>query len=303
MVSSSPLRPLLRGLAVAAAVSSFVGIAAAKPVPLAEQIDRTEPTPARLRGVDVKEHLGDRVPEKAAFIDQSGQRVSFGELLDGKHPVILTLNYSKCPMLCSLELNGLVNALKQMDWTAGTEFRIATVVLDPKETPAEAHQSQARYIRQYGRKEAEAGWRFLTGDDTAIHTIADAVGFTYNFNEKRNEYVHPAAIILLSPDGRVSRYLYGIEYEPKTLRLSLVEASQGKIGTTIDQLVLYCFHYDANEGSYAPVAMNIMRVSSGAGATLLGGVLTSFWLAESRKNKKARKSSESPSEGSRSSPS
>jgi len=296
-----PARQLLRGLSVAVVALSLAGVAVAKPVPLDEQLDRMEPKPARLQGIDVKERLGDRLPENAAFVDEKGQHVKLGDLFDGKHPVILTLNYSRCPMLCSLELNGLVTALKQMDWTAGGEFRIATVVLDPSETPEQARQSQARYVRQYGRKEAEAGWRFLTSDDNTIHQVADAVGFSYGYNEKRNEYVHPAAIILLSPDGRVMRYLYGIEYQPKTLRLSLVEASQGKIGTTVDQLVLYCFHYDEKEGGYAPIAMNIMRISSGAGATLLGGVLTSFWLAESRKKK--RKSSDSSSEGSRSSPS
>src|SRR5262249_9490247 len=157
------------------------------------------------------------------------------DYLDGKHPVILTLNYSRCPMLCSLELNGLVTALKQLDWTAGTEFKIVTVVLDPGEKPEQARESKARYLRQYGRAGAESGWHFLTGSEAAIRSVADSVGFSYAYNEKRNEYVHPAATILLSPDGHVARYLYGIEYHPKTVRLSLVEAGEGKIGSSMDK--------------------------------------------------------------------
>jgi protein SCO1/2 len=278
-----------------AAALSFGAVAAAKPVLAAEQIDRSEPLPERLRGIDVHERLNDIVPKQAAFKDETGRSVKLGDFLDGRHPVILTLNYSNCPMLCSLELNGLVTALKQLEWTAGSEFRMVTVVLDPSEKPAQAMQSKARYVRQYGRSEAAQGWHFLTGDDRAIHDVADSVGFSFAYNEKRNEYVHPAAIIMLSPDGHIARYLYGIEYHPKTLRLSLVESADGKIGSSVDQLVLYCFHYDEKEGSYAPVAMNIMRVTSGFGATLLGGVLTSFWLAESRKK---RKSSARSGEGS-----
>jgi protein SCO1/2 len=276
---------LLHGVMAASAVLAVAVPALANPVSASERIDRTEQLPERLRGVDVRERLGDGMPRDVAFTDETGKAVKFGDLFDGKHPVLLTLNYSRCPMLCSLELNGLVTALKQLDWTAGTEFKIATVVLDPSETPGQAAQSKARYLRQYGR-DAAGGWTFLTGNEASIHRIADAVGFSYGFNEKRNEYVHPAAIMILSPEGKVARYLYGIEYHPKTLRLSLVEAGEGKIGSSIDQLVLYCFHYDAKEGSYAPVAMNIMRVSSGIGVTLLGGFLTTFFVAESRKRKK-----------------
>lgn len=300
MLRAPSHRRLLRGLSVVAAVLSLGAGAAARPVSAAEQIDRTERLPDRLRGIDVREHLGDVVPKGTAFTDETGKRVQLGDFLDGKHPVILTLNYSRCPMLCSLELNGLVTSLKQIDWTAGTEFKIVTVVLDPNEKPEQALQSKGRYVGQYGRREAQAGWHFLTGDEATIRSVADSVGFSFGYNEKRNEYVHPASIILLAPDGHIARYLYGIEYHPKTMRLSLVEASEGRIGSSMDQLILYCFHYDAKEGSYAPVAMNIMRVSSGLGATVLGGFLTSFWLAESRKKKKSSRLS---SEGARSSPS
>ena len=276
---------LLAGLSVAAALLVASGVAA-KAVPPSERPDRTEDLPERLRGIDVKELLGQNVAKGAVFTDESGHVGALSEYLDGQHPVILTLNYSRCPMLCSLELNGLIDSMKQLDWTLGKEFKVITVVLDPNEKPDDARKSQTRYLRQYERPASPSGWHFLTGTQASIRKVADSVGFSYGFNEVRNEYVHPAAIMLLSPSGVVTRYLYGIEYHPKTLRLSLVESGKGKIGSSIDQLVLYCFHYDEKEGRYAPVAMNIMRVSSGIGATMLGGFLTSFWLAESRKKKK-----------------
>jgi protein SCO1/2 len=288
-------RTLLPGLAAVAAVALVVGTAFGKPVPASEILDRSEPLPERLRGIDVGERLGETVPKGVRFVDESGKGVAFGELFDGKHPVVLTLNYSKCPMLCSLELNGLVTALKQIDWAPGKEFKIATLVLDPKETPAEARASKERYLRQLGNPGAAPGWSFLTGDERSIRAVSDSVGFHYAYNEARQEYVHPAAIVLLSPQGKVSRYLYGIEYHPKTLRLSLADVAEGKVGSTLDQLVLFCFHYDEKEGRYAPVAMNIMRVSSGVGVAVLGGFLASAWLVEAKK-KKSRK--DSPSEGS-----
>jgi protein SCO1/2 len=250
-----------------------------------------EPLPERLRGIDVHEHLGDMVAKGASFVDEGGRKVTLGDFLDGEHPVILTLNYSRCPMLCSLELNGLVNAMKTVDFTAGKDFRIVTVVLDPNEKPEDARNSKTRYVRQYGRADAESGWHFLTGPDANIHAVADSVGFSYGFNEERNEYVHPAAVILLSPMGKITRYLYGIEYKPNTLRLSLAESAEGKIGTSVDKLVLYCFHYDATEGRYTPVAANIMRVGGALTVVVLGGFLTTFFVSESRKRKKASSSS------------
>jgi len=286
MTRKRTLWHLLNGVLAVSAVLFASTPAVARPVPASEKIDRTEPLPERLRGIDVRERLGEFVPKDAAFVDDSGKPVKIGDYLDGKHPVILTLNYSRCPMLCGLELNALVASLKQLDWTAGGEFKIVTVVLDPTETPEQSAQAKARYVRQYGREGAAAGWQFLTGSEASIKAVADSVGFAYGYNEKRNEYIHPAAIMVLSPEGKIARYLYGIEYHPKTMRLSLVESAEGKIGSSIDQLVLYCFHYDAKEGSYAPVAMNIMRVSGGVSVTVLGGFLTSFFIAESRKRKK-----------------
>ena len=210
----------------------WIGVAAvsasAKPVDPSERKERKEPLPKRLEGIDVVEHLNTELPKHVEFNDEQGRRVKLGDYFDGKIPVIVTLNYSGCPMLCSLILNGLVEGLKQVDWTAGKEFRIVTVSIDPAETPEISLRTKQRYVDFYGRPEAREGWHFLTGSPANVRAVAEAVGFKYGYNEKRKEYVHPAAISLLTPGGRIARYLYGIEFLPRTLRLSLVEASEGK---------------------------------------------------------------------------
>jgi protein SCO1/2 len=188
-------------------------------------------------------------------------------------------------MLCSLQLNGLVDSMSRVERTLGKDYRVITVILDPNEKLERTKQTHDRYVSEYGRPGAAKGWHFLTGSESHIKAVAKAVGFSYGYNEVRDEYVHPAAIAMLTPDGRIARYLYGIEYHPKTLDMSLVEVANGKIGSPFDKLVLYCFHYDETEGKYAPVAMNIMRVGGGVAALLLGGFLTSFWVAESRRKK------------------
>jgi protein SCO1/2 len=257
--------------ALVAASLAFTSAATADQV---QAPDRTEAAPKRLQGVDVLEHLGERVPEGLAFHDQDGKPTTLTDSLHSGVPVILTFNYSSCPMLCSLQLNGFVEGLKKLDFTLGKEFRIVTVLLDPKETQETAHRFRARYLSQYARPGSEAGWTFLTGSEANIQALAKAVGFSYNYNEARGEYVHPAAITLLSPDGKVARYLYGLEYSEKTLRLGLVEASEGRVGSSLDRLILYCFHYDSTEGRYAPIAARIMQVGGGVTVVLLAGFLT-----------------------------
>jgi protein SCO1/2 len=257
--------------ALVAASLAFTSVAEAAPV---QAPDRTEEAPKRLKGVDVIEHLGDRVPETLAFRDHDGKVVTLADYLHSDVPVILTFNYSTCPMLCSLQLTAFVTGLKKLDFSAGKQFRIVTVLLDPKETKDTAHRFRARYLSQYNRPGAEPGWTFLTGSDENIRALAKAVGFAYNYNEVRGEYVHPAALTLLSPEGKVARYLYGLEYPENTLRLGLVEASEGRVGTSLDRLVLYCFHYDSSEGRYAPIAARIMQLGAGVCLALLCGFLT-----------------------------
>lgn len=249
-------------------------------------VDRTEPPPKQLQSVGVTERLGRTLPRTLSFLDESGRPVVLGDYLGRGAPVIFTLNYSNCPMLCSLQLTGFVEALKNLDWVAGEQFEIVTVSLDPKERPDTARRTKHRYIARYGKPEAARGWHFLTGSEKNIRALADALGFHYTYDEKRGEYAHAAAIALASPQGTVTRYLYGIEIHPRTLRLSLVESSQGKVGSALDRLILYCFHYDETEGRYAPMALNIMRVGGAVAVVALGGLLTTFWMAELRKRRR-----------------
>jgi protein SCO1/2 len=251
-----------------------------------EQADRTEETPKQLRGVDVQEHLGQKVPLDLPLRDANGRAVHLGDFFDGRHPVLLTLNYSNCPMLCSMQLTALVKGLKEVEWSVNQEFQIVTVSLDPTEAPEITQRTAKRYLTQYGRPEAAPGWHFLTGTEQSVHAYADALGITYRYDEKRKEYAHPAALVLASPSGIVTRYLYGIDFKPQTLRLGLVEASEGKIGSTIDKLVLYCFHYDSSEGRYAPVASRIMRVGGAATVLVMAGAL--FLLHRADKKRKRR---------------
>jgi protein SCO1/2 len=250
-----------------------------------DPMERMEPLPKRLEGVDVQEKLGEPLSLNLSFRDSLGKQVLLRDYFDDGLPVILTLNYSDCPMLCSMILTGLVNALKQVDLVLGKDFRIVTVSIDPSEKPERAHATLNRYLAMYGKPESRGGWSILTGSQNNVRALARSVGFSYNYNEERNEWLHPSAFAIAAPNGTVTRYIYGIEYLPETLRLSLVEASEGKVGSTMDKIFLYCFHYDETEGRYAPVAMNIMRLGGGLAVILLGGFLTLLWRAEFRKKK------------------
>ena len=254
--------------------------------------DRIEPLPARLGGVNVEEKFGEEIPTELRFKDSSGQTVRLGDFFDGKRPVILTFNYSDCPMLCSLQLSRFVAGLRLVARPLEQEFQIVTLSIDPNETTERARETESRYHKDYGRPGAK-GWHFLTGGEGDTRAVAEAVGFSYQFNEKRKEWLHPAAIMVMTPDGKLARYLYGVEFHPDTLDLALVEASEGKIGSTLDRLILYCFHYDETEGRYAPVAMNIMRLGAGFAALGLAFFLTIYWIAERRQRRISRASTES----------
>jgi len=280
---------VVSAIALIGLVGTFLpSLAQAEPIPREMIKERTERLPQRLQGIDVTEHLESKVPARLAFKDEQGRDVLYDEVVRGDLPTILTLNYSDCPMLCSLQLNALIKAMKQVDLTLGKDYRVVTVSLDPAETTERVQDWKARYMSQYARPEAGAdGWKFLTGTEANIRAAAKGLGFSYAYNEKRDEYVHPAAFAIATPDGIIARYIYGLEYHPKTLRLSLIEASEGKIGSSVDRLILYCFHYDASEGRYAPVAMNIMRVSGSAGALALGGLLAGLWRGERRRKRES----------------
>jgi protein SCO1 len=291
-----------RGLATSLARALLVGLCAwgAPRAALAQTViedgvvTRLEAPPKRLSGINVEEHLDQALPLGLEFQNTSGQKVSLADYVKGERPVIFTLNYSDCPMLCSLQLAGLSSALGKLDRKLGHDFDVVTVSLNPAETTERARETEARYRGEVGAGQVKGGdatsaqgpvgdgWHFLTGTKANIDALADALGIRYGYNEARKEYVHPAVLILTTPKGHISRYLYGIEYQLKTLSLSLVEAAEGKIGTSVDRLILYCFHYDETEGKYSPVAMNIMRVGGSLTALALGSFLGVYWLRQAR---------------------
>jgi protein SCO1 len=232
---------------------------------------------------------GDFVPLDLVFDDELGADVTLGDYFDGERPVILALVYYRCPSLCNLVLNGLTDVLKEMDWTPGQEFELVTVSINPQETANLARGKKESYIYALGKPEAAAGWHFLTGLEANIRPLAESVGFGYRFDMQDSEYAHSAAIFVLTPDGRISRTLYGVYYQPRTVKFSLFEAADGKIGTPLDRLVLYCYHYDPVAGEYTPAVMNIMRLAATATVVLLGGMIGFFlWLDRRRRAGAAR---------------
>jgi len=217
--------------------------------------------PDSLDGVGIDEKLGAQVPGDMVFTDSAGKRVRLGDLFDGERPVILTMNYASCPQLCGLQLNGFVKTLENMeDWTPGNQFRVVTISLDPNETAERSVDFRNALLSNYGRREQVlGGWSFLRGSEEDIRHLADVVGFRYNFVEETGQYAHTAALMLLDPQGRVARYLYGIDFKPSTLRLSLSETADSKFVSTIDALILRCFMYDAASGSFVADAWNLTR--------------------------------------------
>jgi len=235
-------------------------------------------TPAALRNIGIDQKLDEQVPLDLVFRDEIGREKQLREFFRGK-PVILSLVYYECPMLCNQVLNGLSGSLGTLSFDVGKEFDVLTVSFDPRETPVIAAAKRESYLRRYKREGAADGWHFLTGDLAAIERLTQAVGFRYNYDQESKQYVHASGIMVLTPEGKLSRYFYGIEYAPKDVRLSLIEASAGKIGSPVDAVLLYCFHYDPMTGKYAPVVMNIMRL---CGVVTVIGVVAMIALLRPR---------------------
>ena len=216
-------------------------------------------TPLGINDVGIEDRSGKKLPLESTFTDSAGQQVRLGQFFDRVRPVILSFNYASCPLLCKLQLNGLVESLRQLQWTVGKEFQVVSISIDPLETTQQAAVSKQYHVTAYGRADSANGWTFLTGSPESIAAATDATGFRYKFLPKQREFSHTAAAIVCMPDGVISRYLYGVKFEPDTLRLSLTEASAGKIGSPLDQLLLFCFRYDSATGKYAPAAWKLMR--------------------------------------------
>ncbi len=240
-------------------------IAAALALTLGAGLAHCQPSlPPALRGVGFDQRVNEQVPLDLAFRDEAGQEVHLNDYFHGK-PVILILAWYRCPMLCNEVLNGVTRSMLDMSLAAGKDFEVVTVSFDPREGPELATAKKKTYMERYGRPDAEAGWHFLTGDEKSINRLTDAVGFRYSYDEYNQQFAHASGIMVLTPVGKLYRYFLDIKYPARDLQLSLVQASDNKIGTVVDQALLFCFHYDPAQGKYGPAVMNFVR---------LGGVLT-----------------------------
>ena len=228
--------------------------------------------PPALKKVGIDQKLNEPVPLDAVFKDEQGREVRLGQFFKGK-PVVISLVYYSCPMLCNQVLNGMLGSFRQVSFNIGEQFEVVTVSFDAKETPALAAKKKETYIKGYNRASGEAGWHFLTGDEANIKRLADAVGFRFLWDEQTKQFAHASGIMIATPEGKLARYFYGIDYPPGDMRLALVEASANKIGTPVDALMLYCYHYDPATGKYGAVVMNIIRVAGVVTLFLMAGLL------------------------------
>ncbi len=247
---------------------------------------RQEATPKALEGVGVDEQLGAQLPLDMVMQDSLGRSLPLSAIIDGRRPTILTFNYSSCPMLCSLQLDGMVDGLRDVPWTVGKNFNIMTVSIDPAESQERSALFKQKYLDQYRREgapEVAGGWFFLRGRELDVERLARLVGFHYKFVPEQNEWAHAAVTMVLTPEGRVSRYLYGVLYPPRDLRLALTEAAEGKQVSTLEQILLFCFHYDAAAGRYAPMATNIMRLGGAVTVLAMSSMLALFWRRDRRR--------------------
>jgi protein SCO1 len=237
-------------------------------LPACAQADSPNP----LDQVAFEQNLGAQIPRDLPFIDEQGKEVRFGDLLHGK-PAVLVMSYYNCPMLCPLILGALTRAMRDVPLEMGKQFEIITVSIDPREGPELASAKKASYLQDYGRKVDPAGWHFLTGSQASITTLADTVGFRYAYDAKLDQYAHPAGIMVLTPEGKIARYLFGIDFSATELRLALVEASGLKIGSPVDQFILFCYAYDPKHGRYSLLIHKVIILAGSFTVLALGGFI------------------------------
>ena len=230
--------------------------------------------PPQLEDVTFEQRLDTRLPLDARFRDEQGRDVALGDYF-GRRPVVLAFVYYTCPMLCTQIMNGVSSAVKAMPFTVGDDFDVVYVSFDARETPRDAAEKKAAQLADYHHEATAAGWHYLTGDEAAIRRVTSAAGFSYRWDEATGQFAHVSGVLVVTPDGRLSRYFYGVEYSPKELRMALVESSEGKVGSVVDQLLLYCYHYDPATGRYGVIAMNLVRLGGAVTLALLVGFI---WL-------------------------
>jgi len=250
----------------------------------------SQQTPADLQNIRIDQRLNQQVPLDLEFKDENGKTVKLGDYFQSRRPVILNLVYYTCPMLCGEELTGEASALSMLKFTPGKEYEVVSVSFNPDETPKDATASKKIYIDRVNEhldpKTDGSGWHFLTGQEPQIQQLADAVGFHYRRDPQTKQYIHATAIMIVTPAGKIAQYYYGVEYSPKDIRLGLIEASREKIGNVVDEVLLYCYHYDPKTGRYGAVVANIMRIAGAATMLVLGGFLIVMFRRDSQDSKK-----------------
>lgn len=250
------------------------------------QLNREQPE--ALQGVGINEHLGEIIPLDTRFATSTGDSVTIGDLFEEGKPVLLNPLYYDCPMLCGLVIDGLLNVANELAWSPGEDYTIISFSIDPSENHTLAAEYKARYLSQLNKSDAQDGWYFLTGKKSEIEKLIHAVGFEVNEIEDTGEFAHAAAIMLLSPNGVITRYLYGIQYDEFNVRSALFEAADGQIGNTLTKVLMFCYQFDPNSNSYVPVAMNIMKLGGLATLIFLGIFLGLLWLREKGKKQTSK---------------
>jgi protein SCO1/2 len=278
---------LVRSIACVAVLFACATFTGAAGILTPEPGPRTAAAPDELKNVTLDEHPNTQLPLDAKFVDDTNHPVQFGKYFSGKKPVVLQLGYYGCPMLCDLVSKGATSSLKELPLTAGQDFEVVFISIDPNESWQLAQGKKRSWLREYDRPGTADGWHFLTGTEEQIRRVAKAVGFNYKWVPSVGQFSHPAGLILCTPEGKISRDLYGVRFDPQTLRLSLVEASEGKIGTTTDRFLLTCFQYDGHQGKYALAAMALMRLGGAVTVVVLAGVLIHLFRRESRRRHSA----------------
>ena len=261
---------------------ALVLVAAATPTRAQVVLDSS----AELSRVDIVEKIGASIPLNLHFVDDHGDTVQLSRYFTEHRPVIMILGYYECPMLCNLVFNGMADGVNQLDWNPGDQFQIVTISINPTEKYQLAAAKKANYLKAINRPVKESGWAFLVGDSSQSRALADALGFKYFYDSTQGQWAHPAAAFVLTPDARISRYLYGIQFSKTDLKLSLLEASNGRIGTPMDKLILYCYHYDPDKRGYTVAANNLMKLGGVASVVALG-IFISLLLYSERRRRRA----------------
>jgi protein SCO1 len=241
--------------------------------------------PGQLKDVTFEQRLDTKLPLDARFKDENGRDVALGDYF-GKRPVVLAFVYYSCPMLCTQVLNGVSSAAKAMPFTVGNDFDVVYVSFDPRDTPQTAKEKKNAQLDDYHQTATAGGWHYLTGEEASIRRVTNAAGFSYRWDEASGQFAHVSGVLVVTPDGRLSRYFYGVEYSPKELRMAIVESSAGKVGGVVDQLLLYCYHYNPATGRYGVIAMNLVRLGGAITVALIVGFI---WLMRRRETPQVEK--------------